>query len=256
MDLITRVRTPALHDRLIASAKRTADKPFEFHSELDTENVPKIAETYNRLAESSKSDILCFVHDDIEFISDGWDTTIEDLFAEYDADIIGVVGANKYEGGRVFDAGWEHSLGHFMCELNGVPTIKVLSRFHRYVPAKVVDGMLMFARKDYWEMNKFDLAFDELYFYDTDFCLRGKVGIACGITVKHSKPKELYGVYPEGIKPITFYEPLLNEKHGFTKKASGPQGCAAVLPDDFKKMGMTYVFDQFQKKREQQCVSR
>ncbi len=248
IDLITRVRTQALYDRMLHSAKQTASFHFQHHSEFDTENLPKIAGTYNRLAASSKAAILGFVHDDIEFLSDNWDGVIEDLFAEYDADIIGVVGSKKYEGGRVFDSGNTYSIGHFCCEINGVPTVKVLSRAHRYVPAQVVDGMLMFCRRSYWAQEKFDESFDELFFYDTDFCLRGQVAVTSSLLVKHSKPQELYGKYPENLKPITFYQPRFNDKHGFVPKEPGPQACAAVLLTNFKTLGQNTIFDEFEKK--------
>ncbi len=251
IDLITRVRTQALYDRLLASAKKTASFPFEHHFELDTEQLPKIAGTYNRLANASKADLLGFVHDDIEFLSENWDGIVADLFAEYDADILGVVGSTKYEGGRIFDTGTEHALGHFCCEINGKPSVKILSRAFRYKPARVIDGMLMFARKSYWEKEKFDETFDELFFYDTDFCLRGKVGVTTSILVKHSKPKELYGVYPENLKPITFYAPTFNKKHNLSPKAPGYQGCAMVLAEDFKRMGMDYPHDKFMERRKQ-----
>jgi hypothetical protein len=256
IDLITRVRTPALYERMLASAKKTASDPFEAHFELDTDNLPKIAETYNRLAGESKADILGFVHDDIEFLSDNWDGVIHELFAEYDADIIGVVGTTKYEGGRIFDSGTEHALGHFCCIIGKENAVKILSRAHRYTPASVVDGMLMFCRKSFWDKEPFDMAFDELFFYDTDFCLRGKVGVTTNITVKHSKPAELYGKYPDALKPISFYEEIFNKKHGFTTKEPGYQGCAVVLLSDFERLGINYPHDQFMKRRNKECVSQ
>lgn len=256
IDLITRVRSRALYDRMLDSAEKTATDRFEAHHELDAENLPKLAATYNRLAGRSKADILGFVHDDIEFLSNNWDGLIQDLFAEYDADILGVAGTAKYEGGPLFHSGNAFSLGHFACEVNGVPMVKTLARSNRYIPAQVVDGMLLFSRRSTWEKEKFDETFDELFFYDMDFCLRGKVGVTDHITVKHSKPKDLYGKYPENLKPMSFYEPAFNQKHGFVPKPPGPQACAIVSLDDFERMGQSCVFDQFERKYMQPCVSR
>lgn len=249
IDLITRVRTPVLYDRMLASAKRTAYGPVYADFELDQEHLPKLAGTYNRLAEKSEADILCFVHDDIEFLSDGWNDGIEELFDEYDADIIGVVGTSKYEGGRIFDAGNAYGMGHFCCEVKGVPYVKAMSKSFRYRTAKVIDGMIMFCRKSFWEKERFDETFDELFFYDTDFCLRGKVGVTCNIFVKHSKPKDLYGKYPDDLKPIGFYEPHFNAKHGFkASKILEAPVCAMTPLESFLKTGQNDLYQWFTEK--------
>lgn len=249
IDLITRVRDNDLYRRLIQSAFKTADNAFGVFMEDDKDGLPKLAETYNRLGGLATGKILCFVHDDIEFLSDGWDTAVSELFDEYPVDILGVVGSDKYEGGKLFAAGPAHAFGHFCCEVDGAPYVKVLSRSFRYKPVRVVDGMIMFCRRSFFEQNGFDETFDQLFFYDTDLCLRGNVGVTCNVLVKHSKPKELYGKYPAAMNPIEVYEDRFNRKHGFvlTPVPVMPV-CAMAKLEDFEKRGQNDIFDGFMEK--------
>src|SRR4051812_15240028 len=111
IDLITRVRDTGLYQRMISSAEATCSSPFQNRCEIDTEHKPKCAETYNRLGLKSSADIICFVEDDVEFLEKNWDVHLAEIFAEYQPDILGVIGSTKYEGGKYFDAGYEYGVG-------------------------------------------------------------------------------------------------------------------------------------------------
>ncbi len=253
IDLITRIQSMRLYERMRASALHTVNGRFNSLSEVDVINLPKCAETYNRLAAQSKADIFCFVEDDVEFLTDDWDRIVEELFLEYDPDILGVVGATEYHGGGYFESGRENSFGQIACNKSKTDEstwVRVLSPWHRYKPVKVIDGMLMFMRRGFWEKYPFDeKVFDELFYYDVDACLEAdRVGITSEILVKHSKPPEMYGVYPPAMKPASAYEPLLLERHGLTKKPVGDQTCAFVSLDVFRKDGQTKCFEGFKEK--------
>lgn len=253
IDLICRYRSEDLLRRLTGSAFKNAIGEFGVISEFDKEGLPKIAESYNRMASKSNADILCFVHDDVEFLSEDWDSTVSDLFEEFEPDVLGVVGVTKYDGGRTFDAGNPHMAGVVCVDQKGTAFVKCLSPKFRYKKAATVDGLIMFVSRKYWESNKFDESFDGLFFYDIDLCLRGNVGITCSILVKHSKPKELYGKYPEAMKPIETYWDAFHAKHGLTSPVLGDQACAMTSLDDFYRNGQTDCYEWF--RREKQCVS-
>ncbi len=243
MDLITRVRDISLYHRMMRSAKETACVPFDNHFEIDEENKPKCAETFNRLGKQSTSDILCFVEDDIEFIDKNWDVHAEEIFAEFKPDILGVIGSTKYEGGNYFDSGYQYGVGMVM----GNPGIRILSGKSRFTPCQVVDGMLMFVKSDFFKKESFDEKFYGLFYYDIDLCLRGKVGVT-SLLVKHSKPPELYGKYPSNMEPIEVFTPAFEEKWG---KASGKvedQKCCMVQMDTFKKFGQTECLNRYREK--------
>lgn len=230
---------------MVKSALRTACDSVGILSEMDEEGLPRLAQTYNRLGKSSKADILCFVHDDIEFLSDGWDNAVQELFVEYPVDLLGVVGTTEYAGGRLFDAGTQYGLGHYCCEKDGVSKVKFLSKSFRYKPAKVIDGMIMFVRKSFFDRESFDESFDELFFYDMDLCLRGRVGITTNVFVKHSKPQDLYGKYPANLKGIEAYTAAFNAKHGFSERPIGNQVCGSAPLELFLQKGQNELYAGF-----------
>ncbi len=253
IELMTRIQSPKLYERMKLSAIDTSCSPILFSSETDDIGLPKCAETYNRLAFKSKADIFCFVEDDVEFISLDWDRIAEDIFLEYNPDILGVVGASEYHGGGYFEAGRDHSFGHVACNRSKFEQdtcVRVLSEYYRYKKVKVIDGMLMFVRRDFFLREPFDeKVFDELFYYDIDLCLKSdRVAITSDILVKHSKPPEFYGKYPANMKTVDQYEPILMERHGLVKKPTQDQTCCMVSLEMFRKQGQTECFKGFERK--------
>ena len=250
IDLITRIQHESLYKRMIESALETAYGPFNSLSEIDTEHMPHCAETYNRLVKESKGDIFCFVEDDVEFLSPDWDRVVEEVFAEYDPDILGVVGSRAYNGGGYFDAGSAYSEGLICGNHEGETHVRILGEKKRFVPVKVIDGMLMFVKREFFEKEPFDEKnFDELFYYDTDLCLRsGNVGVTSDILVKHSKPPEFYGKYPDAMKPVEMYDPILEDKHRLFRRPRGNQVCCMVSLDTFNKEGQTNCYRTFKDK--------
>jgi len=258
IDLMTRIQSKNLYTRMIHSANETCYGAILNHFEIDDVGLPKCAETYNRLGLLSASDILCFVEDDVEFISKDWDRITKDIFAEYECDILGVVGSTKYNGGGYFDAGREYSFGQVACNKSKEEPetwVRVLSEYYRYKKVQVIDGMLMFMTREAFLKEPFDeKTFDELFYYDVDRCLKSdKVAVTSDILVKHSKPPEMYGVYPPAMKTVHQYEPILLERHGLVKKPPKDQTCCFVSLERFKKEGQTECFNGFERKYK--CVS-
>ncbi len=259
IDLITRIQSPKLYERMETSALATSYcGSHSFLYEFDDVGLPKCAQTYNALAQMSKADIFCFIEDDVEFISNDWDRIVEEIMAEYDCDILGVVGATEYHGGGYFDAGCATSFGQVACNKSKTEQetyVRILSEYYRYKKVKVIDGMLMFAKRESFLKEMFDeKTFDELFYYDIDLCLKSdRVAITSDILVKHSKPPEMYGVYPKNMKTVDQYEPALLERHGLTKRPAKDQTCCMVSLETFNKSGQTECFKGFERKYK--CVS-
>lgn len=244
IDLLTRIREQSLYNRMLSSAKAAACCRFQNHFELDTEQKPKCAETFNRLGKASSGDLLCFVQDDVEFLERNWDVHVEEIFAEFKPDILGVIGSTKYEGGKYFDSGCEYGVGM----VAGNPGVRILSPKARYTPCQVVDGMLMFVSKDYFAKEKFDEAFHGLFYYDIDYCLRSKhVGVT-SLLVKHSKPPELYGRYPKDMEPVEVFTPEFEKKWGKATGVVKSQQCCLVSQETFKKHGQTECLNRYREK--------
>jgi len=245
---MTRVRETSLYDRMMESAISTAYGPFVSHFEIDTEHKPKCAETYNRLGRESHGEILCFVEDDVEFLEKDWDVHVEEIFAEFNPDILGVIGSTKYEGGKYFDSGYKYGVGM----IAGNTGVRILAPKTRYTPAKVVDGMLMFVSPDYFRKQQFDEAFNGLFYYDIDYCLRSKKVGVTSLLVKHSKPPELYGVYPSDMEPVEVYTPEFEKRWGKGSGIVESQQCCLVTMEIFKKYGQTGSFSRY---KEKYCVA-
>lgn len=244
IDLITRTRYPKLYDRMVDSVAKTADNPVAMFVERDEVGDPRLVESYNRLAAQSDADVLGFVQDDIEFLEKGWDTRVKDIFAEFTPDILGIVGATEYKGGGVFDAGAKFGKG-LIADSRGV---RILSAKSQYEKVKVVDGCLMFINRGFLKHVPFDKAFDGLFYWDIDLCLRAaEVGVT-SLLVRHSKTDDLYGVYPKDMKPRDVYEDYFEKKHGMRQGAQENQMCCYATVHDYKRLGQSECFRGFEEK--------
>jgi hypothetical protein len=227
IQLITRVRYPELYKRMLDSARKTAKGSVSAIA-INDDGQPRLAESYNLMAGSCAADILVFCHDDVIFLSDGWDEKIGRAMS-LGFNLIGAVGSQEYAGGMVFDAGRQYAAGKIVGWVDGKRVVKLMQNRSEVEPVKVVDGLLMAVKADHFRsVGGFDMDFDGLFYYDTDLCLRSNCAVA-DFLVAHEKPRELYGKYPDGLKPIEAYRDAFNKKHGFRgDPVPGDQRCDTV----------------------------
>ena len=231
ISLITRIRYPELYRKMQESARATARGPIMFSASHD-DGRPAVAATYNFLGATSVADILLFVHDDVVFLSKGWDDKIRDAIG-LGFNVVGVVGSKEYDGGMIFDAGRQYSAGKIVGLKDGKRIVRVFHHKAEIEPVKVVDGLFMAVDLEHFVKTGFDADFDGLFFYDTDFCLRSNCVVA-DILVSHEKPDHLRGAYPPNMRPITDYAPAFNAKHGFKADPPiGDQRCDSIPLDDY-----------------------
>ena len=231
IDIICRVQHRELYDRMAKSAYSLSSfDDISFHNETN-DGLPKLSETFNRLGVASEGDILVFLHDDVHFLSPGWDVRLIEALRDFD--IAGVVGSDEYAGGNVFDAGISHGRGKYACVENGETFVKIFNESSAPQPAKVLDGMFLAVTREHFKNHKFDTDFDGLFFYDLDYCLGGRCCVA-DILVSHDKPAQYYGVYPKDMKPKGFYWDKFHEKHGLNKNVKPVnQVCSKVRLESF-----------------------
>lgn len=231
IQLISRIRYPELYGKMMSSAKANANGLVMFTSMLD-DGQPKLAESYNLLGATSMADILLFVHDDVIFLSKGWDDKIKDAFA-LGFNVAGVVGSKEYQGGMIFDAGKKHSAGKIVGVAGDQRMVKLMQHRAEIEPVKVVDGVFLAVTREHFLSNGFDYQFDGLFFYDIDLCLRSNCAVV-DILISHEKPDHLRGQYPKDMRPMSDYEPMFNAKHGFKANAPiGDQHCDSMLYSDY-----------------------
>lgn len=159
-----------------------------------------LTEVYNRATESEelKDKIVVFMHDDIEFLRDGWGKEVLRLFEENkDYGIIGVAGSaefNKTEG-----AWWKYKkiFGQVLHKQEGKSWLTMFSPFldHDIEEVCVIDGLFMAVHngrcKEKWDDTNF-----KFQFYDIAFCidnyLKGvKIGVTSNIRIAHKSVGEL-----------------------------------------------------------------
>ena len=129
----------------------------------------------NRGAEAAKYDYLCFVHEDIEFLTPAWGEIIAAKLREEDCGVIGFAGSiirtNHPIGWRMgIDDMRAHYVQHSRKKIHTVHTNN--SKNEDYSAVVTLDGMCLIVRRDVWEQNRFD---EELlvgfHGYDIDFSL-------------------------------------------------------------------------------------
>jgi hypothetical protein len=243
--LVTLVRYPDLYERMKESALENSLEEVNFRS-AENPGQPSLAKTYNELAVNVKDGIIIFLHDDTYFATKRWDEKLEREFKETGADIMGVTGADEYNGDTLFSAGHPHIFGKYLTlEPNTQEEIvKVCSFTYPRKQLKVVDGLFLAVRASWFQENKFDEQFDGLFYYAEDLCLRGKVFLS-NLLIGHSKPKDKWGKYPEGLKPVTDYDSAFLAKHSLTPKPQGDDRSIMAPYSEFKRLGQNGIFEEF-----------
>ena len=232
IELISRIKYPELYRRMQESAKATASGPTKFSTMLD-DGQPRLAQSYNLLGAISDADILLFVHDDVIFLSDGWDERIKDAF-RLGFNVVGAVGSQRYGGGMIFDSGKRYSAGKVVGRVDGKRVVKLMEHRSDVEPVMVVDGMFMAVdRRHFVKVNGFDDQFDGLFYYDVDLCLRSRCCVV-DVLIAHEKPDHLRGVYPPDMRPMEAYTFAFNKKHGFGHDLQiGDQRCDTMEYADY-----------------------
>ena len=181
-------------------------------------NTETIFSAYNKGVQSAKGDILCFVHDDIRFRTNGWASKVEQHFGEDEKlGLIGFAGAHFLPDVPMY---WDES--PFISEHNLTTrkgqTEQCFSLEHfgseALAEVAVVDGMCLFVRKSLFDSILFDEAtYQGFHLYDMDISMQVreagyKVCVCNDILVEHfyefSPNKAGYALFGENLKK--FYD--------------------------------------------------
>lgn len=135
-----------------------------------------ICKVYNDGAASTKYDFLCFMHEDVKFISTHWGRILSDLLNDESVGLVGVSGS-VYKS-KV--AGTWSACDPTMYRMNSSQYYNNRSPVHYNInpsnnssaEVSVLDGVFMATRKELWQRFKFD---DKLlkgfHGYDIDYSL-------------------------------------------------------------------------------------
>lgn len=148
---------------------------------------------YQENLDNSKTDIVVYLHDDIEVLSDNWGREVVRMFNDNkDYCIIGVAGSAEFDEGAAW---WQYNrkYGQVLHRSNGKSWLTMFSQPYAedLKEVCVVDG-LFFAVCKPRLVSGFDLSFDGFNFYEIDFCLSNfvngkyKIGVTTKIRLAHS----------------------------------------------------------------------
>lgn len=156
-----------------------------------------LCEVYNRGAAQAKYEFICFVHEDVEFLSPAWGARALAHFAsDTELGLIGLAGS-RYKART--PSGWHCgdkselciNIFHGATAETAEPARQMPASFasESCVPVVALDGVWLFARRAIWQLVRFDERLKGFHFYDVDFSLRvaqvAKVAVVCDIDLLH-----------------------------------------------------------------------
>lgn len=191
-------RRADISDELRTNIATTIGCEYELCVIDNSSNSYNIFTAYNEGVKRAKGDVLCFMHDDIRFVSEEWGRAVHEVF-DSDATVgcVGVVGTHLMPD---TPSGWYHSMltsGGCIQNTGGKKTnLQDLSHFQgkTLIEAVAIDGMwFCVSKKVFDESNVLfdDATYNGFHCYDLDICMQiraagYKVMIASQILLEHS----------------------------------------------------------------------
>lgn len=159
-----------------------------------------LTQIYEDMIKSDKvdSNVIIFIHDDIEFLKKGWGAEILRLFNKHkDYGIIGVAGSAQFDENGAW---WQYNkkYGQVLHRHDGKSWLTVFSPLldQDLQEVCVIDGLFMAVHKKRISKN-FDPEVKGFNFYDIDFCLanyidgKTKIGVTTNIRIAHNSVGEM-----------------------------------------------------------------
>jgi len=165
-------RSSAISDDLLSNISDTIGAKYELIVIDNSENKYSIFEAYNIGLYKSKENIVCFVHDDIHFITQNWGQVLIKIFERNnDIGLIGVAGAKSKT--KMPSAWWECPDEDLCININQY--LRNGDKEHWYKGFKnnaledvvVIDGVFMTAKKD--SSISFNTKLKGFHNYDLNF---------------------------------------------------------------------------------------
>jgi hypothetical protein len=156
-------------------------------------NGISLTKVYNEAMAKSDTDIVVFMHDDVEMLRSGWGSELVRMFHEHqDYGIIGVAGSSEFDEKAMW-WGYKEIYGQVLHRNNGQCWLTSFSPLLKndLQEVCVIDGLFMAVHKKRttYEFNK---EIDGFNFYDIDFCLgnflehKTKIGVTTNIRLAHN----------------------------------------------------------------------
>ncbi|MFI3262143.1 MAG: glycosyltransferase [Rikenellaceae bacterium] len=169
---------PSYAENLEKNIKETlGDMPFEFIAFDNREAKLGMCEVYNNNAEKSKYECLCFLHEDVKFLTNGWGHEIVRKLQEEDCGCIGFAGSvikmSHPSGWYLNNQNTRHHYRQLYVNVDKKPSNKRRNPDGGdYSEVITLDGMALFVSKKVWSQHKFDQDnLRDFHCYDIDFTI-------------------------------------------------------------------------------------
>ena len=156
--IITCSIDPAKAETLRQNIAATIGVEFEFAA-IDNRGTGKgICHVYNEAAERAQYDLLCFVHEDVEFTTEGWGTVLAAKLREASCGIIGFAGSTvKLQRTTAWNTARRYMRCNYTQFMRGRNHTKRVNPFaEEFSRVVTLDGMCLAMRRDVWAQLRFD----------------------------------------------------------------------------------------------------
>lgn len=165
---------PQAAQRLEKNIAATCGMPFEFIAYDNRNRGDGLCKVYNICAAKARYDNLCFVHEDVEFLTENWGPIIAPKMAEPDCGVIGFAGSIlKLKRLTGWHSGGGDMRAHYVQYMRGRHhPVNVNPEGLDFSPVVTLDGLCLFVRHDVWSQMPFDeKTLTGFHGYDIDFTL-------------------------------------------------------------------------------------
>lgn len=180
------------NESFIQMIETTCGCAYDLHYIENTDGI-SLTQIYSQEMEKSETDIMIFMHDDIDFCKKNWGAELIRLFNDNPKfGIIGVAGSAEFDSKGAWWT-YERKYGQVLHRHNG----KIwLSQYSSLIEkdleeVAVVDGLFIGVNKNRIKYN-FNPQIEGFHMYDIDFCLgnfiqsESKIGVTTKIRVAHN----------------------------------------------------------------------
>lgn len=162
-------------EKLTTSIKSTISLPYELLVLDNNVEGLSISEAYNKLAHKANYEYLVFVHEDVEFLTKDWGTSLIQILKDRKNGIIGVAGSsylpsvpsgwylsNEKNDQVYIHQGFKYKVAPVRFDNHGEDLTTVF----------LLDGVFLAMRKEVWEEFSFNEKLKGFHAYDVDLCQR------------------------------------------------------------------------------------
>ena len=159
---------------LSENVQETIGCKFELIAIDNRKNQYCICSAYNAGIKKAKSSFLCFIHEDIRYLTKNWGELLLKKLQDKKIGVVGIAGTTLLsEDGIWYSAQRPFVQGRVVHSFNGKEQLDKYGTLERDCEVVVLDGLFLSCRKETAEKFRFnDVLFPGFHFYDIDFSLR------------------------------------------------------------------------------------